>query len=117
MTSAPASALQSTAGDLAFRARGFELSLASANKRPNTIKSYLDAVAQLDAFLAARGMPRDVENLRREHVESLTVDQLTRLRPASAANRYSTVSRSYHLSNRPKPAPKCLAGQARSVVR
>ena len=73
MTSAPTSTAESTAGGLAFHARGFELSLASANKRPNTNKSYLEAVAQLDAFLAAQGMPRDVENIRREHVESFTV--------------------------------------------
>ena len=67
---AQASTPQSTAGDLAFHARGFALSLAAANKRPNTIKSYLEACEQLDAFLAARGMPRDVANIRREHVES-----------------------------------------------
>ena len=91
MPSAPASVSQSTAGDLAFHARGFELSLASANKRPNTIKSYLEAVTQLDAFLAARGMPRDVEAIRREHVETFQKDQLDRLRPASAANRYRSL--------------------------
>jgi site-specific recombinase XerD len=91
MPSAPASIAQSTAGDLAFHARGFELSLAAANKRPNTIKSYLEAVTQLDAFLAAKGMPRDVEAIRREHVETFQKDQLDRLRPASAANRYRSL--------------------------
>jgi hypothetical protein len=50
------------------------LSLPAANKRPNTIKSYLEAVEQLDAFLAARGMPRDVANIRREHVESFQAE-------------------------------------------
>lgn len=91
MPSAPASTAQSTAGDLAFHARGFALSLASANKRPNTIKSYLEAVTQLEAFLAAKGMPRDVEAIRREHVETFQKDQLDRLRPASAANRYRSL--------------------------
>jgi site-specific recombinase XerD len=91
MTPAPASTAQSTAGDLAFHARGFELSLASANKRPNTIKSYLEAVVQLDAFLGVHGMPRDVENIRREHIETFQKDQLARLRPASAANRYRSL--------------------------
>lgn len=91
MAQAPTSAPQNTAGDLAFHARGFELSLAAANKRPNTIKSYLEAVEQLDAFLAAKGMPRDVENIRREHVESFQADQVKRLRPASAANRYRSL--------------------------
>jgi len=91
MPSAPASIAQSTAGDLAFHARGFELSLAAGNKRPNTIKSYLEAVTQPDAFLAAKGMPRDVEAIRREHVETFQKDQLDRLRPASAANRYRSL--------------------------
>jgi hypothetical protein len=51
-------------GDLAFHGRGFDLSLAAANKSPNKIKSYLEAVAQLDPFLAAHGMPLDVANIR-----------------------------------------------------
>jgi site-specific recombinase XerD len=91
MIKAPTSDLESTAGDLAFHARGFDLSLAAANKSPNTIKSYLEAVAQLDAFLAAQGMPRDVAYIRREHIESFIVDQLTRLRPASAGNRFRSL--------------------------
>jgi site-specific recombinase XerD len=91
MPVAPASTAQSTPGDLAYHARGFELSLVAKNKRPNTIKSYLEAVEQLDAFLGAHGMPRDVENIRREHVESFQADQLARLKPASAANRYRSL--------------------------
>lgn len=91
MTSAPASTAHSTVGDLAFHARGFGLSLASNNIRPNTIKSYGEGVALLDAFLTARGMPRDVENIRREHVETFILDQLARLKPASAANRYRSL--------------------------
>jgi site-specific recombinase XerD len=91
MPSAPTSALQSSAADLDFHARGFELTLASQRKRPNTIKSYLEAVERLDAFLAAKGMPRAVENLRREHVESFIRDQSERFRPATAANRYRSL--------------------------
>jgi site-specific recombinase XerD len=91
MAPAPTSTAQSTAADLDFHARGFELSLASQRKRPNTIKSYLEAVEQLDGFLTAKGMPRDVENMRREHVESFIRDQGERLRPASAANRYRSL--------------------------
>ena len=71
MIKAPTSDPESTAGDLAFHARGFELSLASANKRPNAIKSYLEAVTQLDAFLAVRGMPRDVEGIPSRGVDRL----------------------------------------------
>lgn len=41
MSEAPTDSPQSIAGDLDFHARGFELTLASRRKRPNTIKSYL----------------------------------------------------------------------------
>jgi site-specific recombinase XerD len=36
-------------------------------------------------------MPRDVEGIRREHVETFQKDQLDRLRPGSAANRYRSL--------------------------
>ncbi len=39
------------------------------------------AVRHLDFFLAAHGMPRDVANMRREHVEAFE-DHLARLKPA-----------------------------------
>lgn len=91
MTSAPTSSAESTAGDLDYHAQGFELTLASRRRSRNTIKSYLAAVEQLDAFLTARGMPRDVANIRREHLESFIVDQDRRLRPASVANRYRSL--------------------------
>src|SRR5262245_38776728 len=83
---------ESTArGDIPANARSFGRSLRAANKSPNTIKAYLEAVTQLDAFLADRGMPQRVAAIRREHVESFIEDQLARLRPASAANRYRSL--------------------------
>jgi hypothetical protein len=92
---APISAAESTVGpDLPANARGFALHLAAANKTPNTIKAYQEAVAQLDRFLDDKGMPRDVANVRREHVEAFITDQLARLRPASAANRYRSLQQS-----------------------
>ena len=45
----------------------FELSLGAQRKLPYMITSYLEAVAQLDAFIGAKGMPRDVLVIRREH--------------------------------------------------
>jgi hypothetical protein len=69
MGSGPASTLRSSAGDLALHAIGFELSLPSNHKAPNTIKSYLASIALLDEFLASKGMPRDVDNIRREQAE------------------------------------------------
>ncbi len=49
------------------------------------------AIRHLDDFLTAHGMPRDVATMRREHIGAFIEDQLTRLRPASAANRYRSI--------------------------
>ena len=62
------------------------------NRSTNTIRGYVEAVEKLDAFLAANGMSRAVANIRREHIEAFIEDQLARLRPASAANRYRCAS-------------------------
>jgi site-specific recombinase XerD len=92
MRSAPTSGAESTAaGDFAANARSFARHLRAANKSPNTIKAYLDAVGRLDGFLETRGMPRTVATIRREHVEAFVEDQLARLKPASAANRYRSL--------------------------
>ena len=92
MTSAPTGAAESTAaGDIPANAQSFARHLRAANKSPNTTKAYLDAVARLDAFLEARGMPRAVAAIHREHVEAFVEDQLARLKPASAANRYRSL--------------------------
>ena len=74
---------QSTAGDLAFHATGFELSLAPANKRRTRSRATSRPSSMLDEFLASQGMPRDVENIRREHVE-LPGRPVRPARPASA---------------------------------
>jgi site-specific recombinase XerD len=89
---APTSAAQSTAAaDIEANAASFARHLRAGNKAPATIKAYLEATAQLDAFLAARGMPRTVAAIHREHVEAFVEDQLARLKPASAANRYRSL--------------------------
>jgi site-specific recombinase XerD len=90
MATVPISMAESTA-DLALHATGFELSLRATHKAPNTIKSYLASVVLLDDYLASKGMPRAVENIRREHVESFQSDQLERLRPASAGVRHRSL--------------------------
>lgn len=92
MSQATTSGRQSTApDDIAELAGSFARHLRSENKRPATITSYLDAVRLLDEYLKDRGMPRQVANVHREHVESFIEDQLARLRPASAANRFRSL--------------------------
>jgi site-specific recombinase XerD len=65
--------------------------LRAANLTPATQRAYLDALRQLAEFLARTGMPTDVAAITREHVEAFISDQLARLAPASAANRYSSL--------------------------
>ena len=92
MQQAPISGAHGTAGgDLAANATSFARHLRAVNKSPNTLRSYMEAVAQLDAYLAEHGMPVDVATVRREHVEAFIEDLLAKLRPASAANRYRSL--------------------------
>jgi len=92
MQQAPTSGAHGTAqGDLQANAKLFARHLRAGNRSPATITSYLAAARHLDAYLAEYGMPRDVANLRREHIEAFIEDQLGRLRPASAANRYRSL--------------------------
>jgi hypothetical protein len=57
-------------GDLPLLAASFRRHLLAANKAPRTVGGYLDAVRLLGEFLAAQGMPGDVADLSREHIES-----------------------------------------------
>jgi site-specific recombinase XerD len=96
MPKAPTSGAQSTpTADLEANAALFARHLRAGNRSAMTIKSYLEAIRQLDDFLTDRGMPRDVAALRREHVEAFIEDQLSRLKPASAANRYRSLQQFY----------------------
>jgi site-specific recombinase XerD len=92
MAQAPTSAIEDTrSSDVLPNLSSFGRHLRAANKSPMTIKAYTEAVRQFDAFLGDRGMPRTVAAIRREHLESFIEDQLKRLRPASAANRYRSL--------------------------
>ncbi len=52
------------------------------------IKTYMEAVGLLGAFLGSKGMPTEVGAIHREHVEAFVADQLERWKPATASNRY-----------------------------
>ncbi len=74
--------------NISVLARSFELSLRAAGKSQKTLRTYLEGLGQLAAHLERRGMPADVDRLRREHVESFIADLLDRFKPATALNRY-----------------------------
>lgn len=54
------------------------LHLKSEGRAERTISTYLNALRRLDAFLADRGMPRELRAIRREHLEAWIADMLGR---------------------------------------
>lgn len=63
-------------------------SLAAANKAPRTQKIYIDAANGLADHLAAKGMPLQVDLIRREHIEDYIVALLDTRKAATASVRY-----------------------------
>lgn len=76
------------ATDIEARIAAFARAMRAENKSPGTLDTYTRAAGQLAAFLAERGMPRDVAHIRREHIESLIEDLRARRKPATANNRF-----------------------------
>jgi site-specific recombinase XerD len=64
----------------------FERHLRAENKSTRTVETYLEAVLQLQGFLAARGL--DLAAATREDLEAFLAGLLARWKPATAANRY-----------------------------
>jgi integrase/recombinase XerC len=75
-------------GDLSLLAASFRRQLLAENKSLRTLEAYGDAVRQLAAFLSTQGMPGDVADVSREHVESFIGDILTRCMPATASVKF-----------------------------
>ena len=78
-------------GDYVAMRNSWRRSLLAENKAPRTIKTYLAATDELGAFLADRGMPTVLANIRREHVETWTADLLSRRKPATVSVRFRAV--------------------------
>src|SRR5687768_3235606 len=85
-------------------ATDFSVSLRARNKAQRTQQTYAEGIAQFDEFLAAKGMPRNVSAMRREHVEAFIDYVLNekidarngrRLKPATAKNRYASLRASW----------------------
>ena len=92
MTASPTTeATEYTGSELLELSASFARHLRAAHRSPNTILSYGEAIRTLDAYLAANGMPRTIEGVRREHIEAFMVDQLDRNAPATAGVRYRSL--------------------------
>lgn len=70
---------------LAAFATSWQLALEAAGKSPRTVRSYLDSVRALQAFLAAGGMPTDVEEVDAEHLRAFILSEEQRTSAVSAA--------------------------------
>lgn len=79
-------------GDLAANVASFQRHLRAANLAPRTIELYGDVAGRFAGHLAAHGMPTDVANIRREHVESWIAALLEQWKPATASNRYRSLA-------------------------
>jgi site-specific recombinase XerD len=67
------------------------LHLKSEHRAERTISTYLNALRRLDAFLADRGMPRELRAIRREHVEAWIADMLERNQPGTVSIAFRSV--------------------------
>jgi site-specific recombinase XerD len=74
--------------DVSRLAESWGVHLEAANLSPNTIKLYLSGVRDLRRFLAATGMPTDVGDVTREHIEAYLVQLRERTSASTAATRY-----------------------------
>jgi site-specific recombinase XerD len=76
-------------GTLGLLIPSWERSLRATNRAPRTIQAYLEAARLFETFLHDRGMPADVDAIRREHIEAFLEDDLSRgLAAATAAGHY-----------------------------
>ena len=76
-----------TAVHTGFLLSSFTRSLRARNLSERTVDTYTESLRQFTGFLVSQGMPTQLENVSREHVESLIEDLLGKWKPATANNR------------------------------
>lgn len=62
--------------------------LRAENLSPATQEAYTGAVGQFIKFVETQGMPTELLNIKREHIEAFIEDLLERWKPATANNRF-----------------------------
>lgn len=84
-----------TQGDAGINIASFrrflDMEVAANRKSPSTRKTYLEACHLFARHLSDMGMPQDVANIKREHVESFVNWQVARWKPYTAVNRLGGV--------------------------
>ena len=66
----------------------WQLALESANKSPQTIKSYARSVGSLAKFLRDHDMPDDIDKVASERIRAFLLAECERTSPASAQQHY-----------------------------
>jgi site-specific recombinase XerD len=71
----------------------FERSLRAQNRSPKTIDTYVQSLVQFERFLVRKGMPTQVSDIHREHVEEFIAELTEQFRPGTALTRYRGLAR------------------------
>jgi site-specific recombinase XerD len=88
-TDTVAAAVQASGvGTVRRLAPSFDIALRARNLSPRTIRTYLEAVNLLAAFLEEAGMPTQVSSIAREHLEAFLAQELERVSATSVHIRY-----------------------------
>jgi site-specific recombinase XerD len=90
--------------------RSFERHLRAARKSPRTVKTYMEAVQLLSAFLERQGGGRTLLEAKRADIEAFLVDLHERCTPATVANRYRSLRRFYGWRKRRRSPPPPWSG-------
>jgi site-specific recombinase XerD len=91
--------------------RSFERHLRAERKSPRTVKTYLEAVQLLSAFLDRDG-GRTLMEARRQDIEAFLVHLHERCTPATVANRYrSTATSALELATHTQTSSGCGSGR------
>lgn len=85
-------ATAASVGDLANLLPSFRRSLKATNKSDRTIATYGEAATLLIRFLTEAGMPTEAAKVRREHVEAFIESLVELWQPATANNRYRSLT-------------------------
>ncbi len=87
MAQSPSSAIKSV-GDLPVNIESFARHIRAENLSPATLDAYVGAVEKFRRFLMDQGMPLNLANIRREHIEHFINYVLEHRKPATANQRY-----------------------------
>jgi site-specific recombinase XerD len=87
----PAANMVTERGDIDGNAESFAIHLRARNLSPRTQVTYLTALDMFRRYLRDQGMPLDIANVRREHIEAWIDSILKTSKPATALNRYRSL--------------------------